>query len=597
MSNRGIRSNTTGTSLIGGDITGSSVSGSKFALDVYVRGGSASGGGTEYTDGDAIDTDSLGTLLIGTTDVSGTARAVITDDDGHLQVDILSSALPAGAATSANQLADNHQVTISNASLPVTQSGSPWDVQGPDADGAAITGNPVLIGGENGSGNIQTIQTAPDGDLVVHIHTDSFSFVDNVSNTQRVQVAEDDTTFFPTPTFPFMFDGTTWDRVRGTSADGLLVNLGSNNDVSVTGSVTTGSEYAEDSGHTTGDTGTMTLAVRNDSSASLVDTDLDYAPLQVDSLGRLKTRPLTDDSPYQDTIMISDGTVNGPVTLTTGKELRVKDETMDSKTPASLGSKTQAASFAVTLATDEPARDINDITGTISLPTGAATAANQLPDGHNVTVDNGAGVAAVNIQDGGNSITVDGTVTANQGGAPWDVQGDVAHDAADSGNPILVGGRAHTSEPAAVANSDRVRAYFDENGYQRIKATPRRTSVSNLTALEDTYDNTTSTNTSASVDVQEYRSGRFYWDAEVGAGTPTEIIWDVEFSHDDTNWYKHREDFWHNYRFTDSTISTGFSEAATIKNLPNYIRFVVTTTGVDASNTFIVNDAYFEAID
>lgn len=53
--------------------------------------------------------------------------------------------------------------------------------------------------------------------------------------------------------------------------------------------------------------------------------------------------------------------------------------------------------------------NINNVSGTVSLPTGAATAANQLPDGHNVTVDNGPGAAAVNIQDGGNSITVDGT--------------------------------------------------------------------------------------------------------------------------------------------------------------------------------------------
>jgi len=42
-----------------------------------------------------------------------------------------------------------------------------------------------------------------------------------------------------------------------------------------------------------------------------------------------------------------------------------------------------------------------------------ATAAGQLADGHNVTIDNGAAGAAVNIQDGGNTITVDGTVTAN----------------------------------------------------------------------------------------------------------------------------------------------------------------------------------------
>lgn len=49
----------------------------------------------------------------------------------------------------------------------------------------------------------------------------------------------------------------------------------------------------------------------------------------------------------------------------------------------------------------------------LPLPSGAATAANQLADGHNVTVDNASAAAAVNIQDGGNTITVDGTVTAN----------------------------------------------------------------------------------------------------------------------------------------------------------------------------------------
>lgn len=48
-----------------------------------------------------------------------------------------------------------------------------------------------------------------------------------------------------------------------------------------------------------------------------------------------------------------------------------------------------------------------------ALPSGAATAAAQLPDGHNVTIDNASGGAAVNIQDGGNSITVDGTVAVS----------------------------------------------------------------------------------------------------------------------------------------------------------------------------------------
>ncbi len=56
----------------------------------------------------------------------------------------------------------------------------------------------------------------------------------------------------------------------------------------------------------------------------------------------------------------------------------------------------------------------------LPLPLGASTAALQLPDGHNVTVDNAAGAAAVNIQDGGNSITVDGTVAATQSGV-WSI--------------------------------------------------------------------------------------------------------------------------------------------------------------------------------
>jgi hypothetical protein len=49
----------------------------------------------------------------------------------------------------------------------------------------------------------------------------------------------------------------------------------------------------------------------------------------------------------------------------------------------------------------------------LPLPAGAATSALQLPNSHDVTIDNGAGAAAVNIQDGGNSITIDGAVTAN----------------------------------------------------------------------------------------------------------------------------------------------------------------------------------------
>lgn len=52
--------------------------------------------------------------------------------------------------------------------------------------------------------------------------------------------------------------------------------------------VQAGAEKAEDSVHTSGDIGNFMLAVRHDANTSLVSADGDYAPLQVDAAGRLK---------------------------------------------------------------------------------------------------------------------------------------------------------------------------------------------------------------------------------------------------------------------------------------------------------------------
>jgi hypothetical protein len=49
------------------------------------------------------------------------------------------------------------------------------------------------------------------------------------------------------------------------------------------------SEKAEDSAHTTGDTGVVVLAVRNDAGVALTDTDMDYSGIAVDSAGRVNT--------------------------------------------------------------------------------------------------------------------------------------------------------------------------------------------------------------------------------------------------------------------------------------------------------------------
>ena len=48
------------------------------------------------------------------------------------------------------------------------------------------------------------------------------------------------------------------------------------------------------------------------------------------------------------------------------------------------------------------------------------------------------------------------------------IEGTVAHDAADSGNPVKFGGKAGVTRPSAVADGDRVNAWLDEYGRQVV---------------------------------------------------------------------------------------------------------------------------------
>lgn len=172
-----------------------------------------------------------------------------------------------------------------------------------------------------------------------------------------------------------VFNGTNWDRQRGNATDGILVNLGTNNDVTVTGTVTANAG-----------TGTMNVSVQN---ASI---------------------PVTDNG--------GSLTVDGTIAATQS------------------GTWVLGANSGV---------DIGD-----------------------VTINNASGASAVNIQDGGNSITVDGTVTVTDG---LNIEGDVAHDTVDSGNPVKIGFQAETSLPAAVATGDRANGISDVFGRQLVAHT------------------------------------------------------------------------------------------------------------------------------
>ena len=155
-----------------------------------------------------------------------------------------------------------------------------------------------------------------------------------------------------------------------------------------------------------------------------------------------------------------------------------------------------AATIRVVLATDQPALT-NKLLVTPDLPSGASTAANQTTiighvdgiEGLLTTIDADTGVLAGAVA--GTEVQVDvvaalpagtnaiGKLAANSGVDIGDVDvtsaiitgGAVAHDSADSGNPIKVGAKAITALSGAtlVASADRTDNVSDLDGAQIIR--------------------------------------------------------------------------------------------------------------------------------
>lgn len=125
--------------------------------------------------------------------------------------------------------------------------------------------------------------------------------------------------------------------------------------------------------------------------------------------------------------------------------------------------------------------------GSNAIGTVEVTRLPSIPAGANSigTVVVGAGTAAIGRVDIGSALPAGtnaiGKLAANSGVDIGDVDiggGTVAHDAADSGNPIKVGGRARTALPAAVAQDDRVDAINDKFGRRLALVAPLDAKVS-----------------------------------------------------------------------------------------------------------------------
>lgn len=250
-----------------------------------------------------------------------------------------------------------------------------------------------------------------------------------------------------------------------TEAVGVAIVDGSGNQVTSFGG---GTQYTEDAPAATNPIGTALNMVRDDArGGSLTTADGDNVAARGTNAGELYVKhvdsiPVTDNggsltvdatslplptgaatSAKQDTGNTSLASIDGKITAVNTGAVVVSSSALPTgaataaKQPA-LGTAGTASSDVVTvqgiasmtaLKTDGSAVTQPISAASLPLPTGAATAALQTQPGvdiGDVTVNNASGASAVNIQDGGNSITVDGTVTANAGSGTFNIQSNAS---------------------------------------------------------------------------------------------------------------------------------------------------------------------------
>jgi hypothetical protein len=160
-----------------------------------------------------------------------------------------------------------------------------------------------------------------------------------------------------------------------------------------------GTQYIEDVASATDPTGTVPILIRKDTPATITSTDGDNIAQRATNYGAAYTQIVTSAGAFVDTFgggtQYADAVARGTATGT----LAMGDD----------GTNIQSVHV-------DSAGDLQIDVLTSALPTGAATSALQTQPGvdiGDVTINNASGGSAVNIQDGGNSITVDGAVTTS----------------------------------------------------------------------------------------------------------------------------------------------------------------------------------------
>jgi hypothetical protein len=354
-------------------------------------------------DGDVSSTSPLQVTLANT---GANATAVKVDGSAVTQpVSAASLPLPSGASTSANQTTIiGHLDGVEGLLTAIDADTGTLAVTGGGVEASALrvtiasdsTG--VVSVDDNGS----TLSIDDGGGTITVDGTVAISGTVTVDSELPSAAALADNTANPTTTsvgtFPHWFDGTTWDRALGNATDGLLVNLGTNNDVTVTGTVTANAGT---------NLNTSALALETGGNLAAAATSLALIDNAVSGSGFNITQLAGAAVP-----------IGAGLEATALRVTLATDSTGLVSVDDNGGSLTvdNAGTFAVQAA-QSGTWNITNISGTVSLPTGAATAAKQPALGTAgtasadvITVQGIASMTPLAVSDNSGSLTVDAPV-------------------------------------------------------------------------------------------------------------------------------------------------------------------------------------------
>ena len=242
-----------------------------------------------------------------------------SEDTGNFILGVRNDTLAALGGTDGDyvpfQMNSSGALFVEVASLPA--STSTIEVVGDAAENAAVAGNPVLVGGRYdssgrtlGDGDVGAV--ALDADGAVHIADGGNAITVDGTVTANLGTTDNAVLDAIAASLALLDNSIASGNElqvdvvaslpAGSAAIGKLaansgVDIG---DVDVTsivpGTGATNLGKAEDAAHSSGDTGVMSLAVRNDDVAALGGADGDYAPLQVNAAGSLYTTDATGEA-------------------------------------------------------------------------------------------------------------------------------------------------------------------------------------------------------------------------------------------------------------------------------------------------------------